>query len=99
MAAGGGTQPGRFHLKCSADVKLNTHRTTAWTKTSNDFGIAYSRDPISKGKFCVKVLSPGYAPNRYAPVSRPLDVQPIKVKSNIKNQSTLCGLFVKGLSS
>ena len=71
MAAGGGTQPGRFHIKCSADVKLNTHRTTAWTKTANDFGIAYSRDPISKGKFCVKVLSPGYAPNRYAPVSRP----------------------------
>ena len=71
MGVGRSAQSGRFHLKCSADIELNTQRTTAWTKNTGAFGIAFSRDPIPKEqKFSVKVLQPGVVPvarSYYAP--------------------------------
>ena len=60
MAAVGGTQSGRFHLKCSTDVRLSTDRTIAWTTRASDFGIVFSKESIPTGhKFSVKVLKPG----------------------------------------
>ena len=57
MAAGRGTQPGRFHLKCSSAVRLSEDGAFAWTTSTDIFGIVFSKDPIPTGHtFSVKVL-------------------------------------------
>ena len=59
MAARSAPQVGRFHLKCSNDVSLSEDGKTAWTNADKHFGIAFSKEPISRGqKFSVKVLVP-----------------------------------------
>ena len=59
MAAGGGPQPGRFHLKCSSAVRLSEDGAIAWTTSANAFGMVFSKEPIPTGhKFSVKVLKP-----------------------------------------
>ena len=59
MAAGGGPQSGRFHLKCSSAVCLSEDGAIAWMKSINGFGMVFSKEPIPKGhKFSVKVLKP-----------------------------------------
>lgn len=69
MAAGGASQPGRFHLKCSRNVHLNTSGTTAWTKGVRSFGVAFSKESISKGQmFSAKVLKPGVVSSGYTTV-------------------------------
>ena len=60
MAAGGGTQSGRFHLKCSSAVRLSEDRGIAWTTSNTGFGVVFSKESIPTGhKFFVKVLKPG----------------------------------------
>ena len=55
----GGTQSGRFHLKCSSAVRLSEDGAIAWTTSENAFGIVFSKEPIPTGhKFSVKVLKP-----------------------------------------
>ena len=57
MAAGGGPQSGRFHLKCSSAVRLSEDRAIAWTTSINGFGVVFSKEPIPTGhQFSVKVL-------------------------------------------
>jgi len=59
MAAGGGTQSGRFLLKCSSAVELSEDGTTAWTTKEHAFGMVFSKEPIpTRHKFSVKVLKP-----------------------------------------
>ena len=67
MAAGGAPQKnGRFHLKYSNQVHLNTSATTAWTKYASNFGTAFSKEPIPIGQvFSVKVLKPGVVSSGY----------------------------------
>ena len=59
MGAEGGTQSGRFLLKCSSAVELSEDGTTAWTTKEHAFGMVFSKEPIPTGhKFSVKVLKP-----------------------------------------
>ena len=59
MAARGGAQPGRFHLKCSSAVHLSENGAIAWTTSENAFGMVFLKEPIPTGhKFSVKVLKP-----------------------------------------
>ena len=62
MAAGGGPQYGRFHLKCSSAVHLSEDGAIAWTTSTSAFGIVFLKKPIPTGhKFSVKVVKPGVA--------------------------------------
>ena len=59
MAARDATEIGRFHFKCSSEVNLSEDGKTAWTGSQYDFGIAFSKDPIPRGRrFSIKVVEP-----------------------------------------
>ena len=59
MDAGGGTQSGRFHLKCSSTVRLSDDGVIARTTSASAFGVIFSKERVPSGhQFSVKVLKP-----------------------------------------
>ena len=66
-------QLGRFHLKCSNAANLSEDGKTAWTNTTNSFGMAFSKEPIPRRrKFSIKVLEPAVLSSMW-PVSQTID--------------------------